>query len=245
MQSPVILDVPIGRWSSPDSRWGHVRWAPRKPGPTNHKIMSQIAVNTSRLSINDLLIKVQNIVSLSTNNPAVPDNGPLLAILSAAYTKLNASQVAFEDARQLCAEAKAVRDADKLALRVALTNLAALTEIATGGDAAQILSTGFDIKSEPVPPSPVEQILNVRVSFTGEPGKSVVTWKADPHADAYRVQCCQDPLNENEWVDLGTVTVPKFTGNGAIPGKQCWYRVAGVNRLGEGVWSEPTLRPVM
>ena len=43
----------------------------------------------------------------------------------------------------------------------------------------------------------------------------------------------------------GTVVETKFTGNGAIPGKECWYRVAGVNRIGRGPWSVPALRPVM
>lgn len=214
-------------------------------GTNLKKTMSQIAINISRLSIPDVLVRISGIISMSDNNPAAPNNGPLVTLLTTARTELSDAHGAFEDARKTCAELKAVRDAKFAAMRVAVTNLAAFTEIATGGDAAKILSTGFDIKSEPVPPSPVGQILNVRVSFTGEPGKSIVTWKADPYADAYRVQCCQDPLDANAWVDLGTVAEPKFVGNGAIPGKKCWYRVAGVNRLGEGLWSEPTLRPVM
>lgn len=245
MNPPVSVEVPIGRWSSPDSRWGQVRWAPANPGPTPNNRMSQIAINISRLSISEALTKILGIINMSTDNPAAPNNGPLLALLTTAHTDLTAANTAYEDARKTCAELKEIRDAKQLAMRVAVNNLAAFTEIATGGDAAKILSTGFDVKSEPVPPSPVGQILNVRVSFTGEPGKSTVTWKADPYADAYRVQCCQDPLNENEWVDIATVAEPKFTGNGAIPGKLCWYRAAGVNRLGQGLWSEPALRPVM
>ncbi len=59
------------------------------------------------------------------------------------------------------------------------------------------------------------------------------------------IECCQDPITEAGWKNMGTVVEPKFTGHGAIPGKLCWYRVAGVNKLGQGPWSEPALRPVM
>jgi hypothetical protein len=207
--------------------------------------MAQIAINVSKLSIAAGLVRGQEIINLSTDNPAVPGNAALLTVLSSAQTALDAANVAFEEARQNCRELKSDRDDKLAAWRNALTGLAAFTESATGGDATKILSTGFAIKAQPVPPNPVEQILNVRVSFNGEPGKSIVNWKADASADAYRVQCCQDPIEDDGWEDMGVVAEPKFTGNGAIPGKKCWYRVAGVNRLGQGPWSEPALRPVM
>jgi hypothetical protein len=41
------------------------------------------------------------------------------------------------------------------------------------------------------------------------------------------------------------VTEAKFEGNGTIPGQKYWYCVAGVNKLGQGPWSKPALRPVM
>jgi hypothetical protein len=130
-------------------------------------------------------------------------------------------------------------------MTASVTALAGFTQSATGGDAAKILTTGFDVRAEPSLPQPVEQIVNVKVSFTGEPGKSLVSWKRDPHADAYRIQCSPDGITATSWKDLATVVEASFEGNGATPGMVCWYRVAGVNALGQGVWSEPALRPVM
>jgi hypothetical protein len=113
------------------------------------------------------------------------------------------------------------------------------------GDPEKILSTGFGVKGEPVPPQPVQQIQNVKVTFNGEPGKSIVRWKADPHADAYVVECCPDPITPAGWKYMDTVRPAKFHGNGATPGQPCWYRVRGINLSGNGPWSEPALRPVM
>ena len=137
------------------------------------------------------------------------------------------------------------RDSALEAWMQAITALAAFTESATGGDADKILSAGFGVKGLPSPEQPVGQVQNVRVTFNGEPGKSVLRWKRDRNADAYVIQCCQDPIVDNEWVYLATTPETKFTGNGAIPGQRCWYCVAAVNRLGQGPWSEPALRPVM
>lgn len=59
------------------------------------------------------------------------------------------------------------------------------------------------------------------------------------------MQRSPEPITETSWTTVGTVAGVKYEGNGAIPGQKYWYRVAGVNKLGQGVWSEPALRPVM
>jgi hypothetical protein len=59
------------------------------------------------------------------------------------------------------------------------------------------------------------------------------------------IECSQDPITETSWKNMGTVTEVKYVGNGATPGHKCWYRVAAVNRAGQGPWSDPALRPVM
>ena len=89
------------------------------------------------------------------------------------------------------------------------------------------------------------QVLNVRVAYTGDPGYSEVSWKKESNADAYVVECSQEPITEAGRRNMGTVVGVKYVGNGAIPGQKCWYRVSAVNRDGRGPWSEPALRPVM
>ena len=241
------MSGPYAYFDSPEARFDSaLRWAPAGVGPVNPRnIMSNLALNISNLSIAQRLTVGTRYLSMGDANPNVPGNGPSLAVLSAAQTALTAADAAYEEARQNCKRLMEQRDVALANWNAAAMGLGVFTESATGGVEAKILSAGFDIKAAPQPPQPVQQILNVRVLFNGTPGYSDVRWKRDPRAEAYVVECCQDPITESGWRNMGTVTEPKYTGNGAIPGKPCWYRVAGVNKLGQGVWSEPALRPVM
>jgi hypothetical protein len=207
--------------------------------------MATIAINTSKLPIADKLVKGQDIITKSTSNPNVPGNTTVLATFNTAQQALDAANAAYEGIRQQAKQLITARDAAETGWNTAISGLAAFTESTTGGDATKILSTGFDVKADPAPPQPVDQIENVKVLFTGTPGYSEVRWKRETHSDAYVVQCSPEPITETSWKAMGTVTEPKYIGNGAIPGQKCWYRVAGVNRLGQGAWSEPALRPVM
>ena len=126
-----------------------------------------------------------------------------------------------------------------------LTGLAGVTETVTGGVPSKILSTGFGVKAARTPTQPVEQVVNVKVSFTGEPGHSAVEWKPNSNATGYVLECADDANEPGSFQYKATVREAHWEGNGAVPGKMCWFRVAALNRLGQGPWSEPALRPVM
>ena len=232
-------------WNAPSSRWDTgLRWS-TEPGPKKPKTMAIIAINTSQLPIPQKLIRGQDIITKSTSNPNVPGNTVLLTAFSTQQVAFTAANAAYEANRQDARELLSARDAALEAWNGALTGLAGFTESATGGDETKILSAGFGVRAAATPPQPVSQILNVRVNFTGMPGYSEVRWKRDANADAYVVQCSPDPITETSWKNMEIVTEPKYQGNGATPGQKCWYRIAGVSRLGQGPLSEPALRPVM
>ncbi len=207
--------------------------------------MANIAINTNSLPIQGKLAKGQEIITMSTSNPNVPGNTAPLATFSSAQTALSAASAAADAARQASKMRTEEQNTALEAWNAAIVGLAAFTENATHGDPAKILSSGFDVRAERTPPQPVAQVGNVRVSYNGTPGYSNVRWDRETNSDAYVVQCSPEPITETSWKNMGTVTEAKFSGNGATPGVRCWYRVAGVNRLGQGAWSEPALRPVM
>jgi hypothetical protein len=215
------------------------------PPKKDKKNMANITINVSALTLLQKLSRGQDIITKSTDNPDVPGNATALAAFVSAQSALSAADAAVEAYRTAGAPLMSERDAALEQWLAALTGLAAITENATGGDETKILSAGFGVRGTRTPPQPVSQVLNVRVAYTGEPGHSEVRWKREVNSDAYVVQCCQDPITDEGWKYMGTTPEPKYVGNGAIPGKKCWYRVAGVNRIGQGVWSEPALRPVL
>jgi hypothetical protein len=244
-QTPPGIGSSYAYWGS--SYWDSGKlWAPASPGPIRkNEPMKIITILVSKLTVPQRLQRIGNILELSKDNVNAPGNGPLVAELEAAHTGLQEAQNALETHHLLTAQLVAARDAADALCNAKLTLLAGFTESATGGDPEKILSTGFGVRGSAQPPQPVQQILNVKVTFNGEPGKSIVRWKADPHADAYVVECCADPITPDGWKYMGTVPSPKFVGNGATPGQVCWYRVRGINREGDGPWSEPAMRPVM
>ena len=207
--------------------------------------MSIIAINAAKLPIAEKLVKGQDIITKSTSNPNVPGNTAPLAAFSTAQTALTAANAAYEPNRQAAATLMTARDNALEEWNTTLTGLAGFTESATGGEAEKIQSAGFAVRGSATPAKPVGQVQNVRVSYNGTPGYSNVRWDRETNADAYMVQCSADPITETSWKNMGTVTKPKFEGNGATPGIKCWYRIAAVNGVGEGPWSEPALRPVM
>ncbi len=202
-------------------------------------------MNVSSLTIPEKLVKGQDIITKSTSNPGVPGNTAVLAAFSAAQVAFTAANAAYEAVRQQARQLMTERDTAEQEWVASMNILAAFTESATDGDAAKIESAGFGVKAAPAPPQPVAQILNVKVTFTGMPGHSEVRWKRETNADAYVVERSADPITSTSWDNVGTVAEARYEGNGAIPGQKYWYRVAAVNRLGQGPWSEPALRPVM
>jgi len=231
-------------WNDGISHWdSDVYWLPEVPKKNN--AMSLIVMNTSKLPIADKLVKGQDIITKSTNNPDVPGNTAALAAFAAAQADLEAANAAYEASRTACIECQSARQ-DKLNVwNTTLTGLAGVTENITQGNKTKILSTGFGVKSPPSPPNPMAQVLNVRVSYTGNPGYSEVRWQRMTGADAYVVECSPEPITETSWKNMGTVGEVKYVGNGAVPGHKCWYRVAAVRGSDQGPWSEPALRPVM
>jgi len=126
-----------------------------------------------------------------------------------------------------------------------LKALAAKTESITGGQPAGVLSAGFEMKSGPSPSQPLEAPVALHVATNGTPGMTKLSWDPLKGAVSYLVETCADPISPDGWEQIDTPTTAACTVNGAEPGKKRWYRVAGVNALGQGPWSEPAARPVM
>lgn len=207
--------------------------------------MSHIAINISKLSIPDKIVKIQAILGKSTNNPSVPGNADEVADLAAALAALISANGAYEAARQTCKQMMANRET-ALATAVAKVGaLASITELVTEGNAAFILSAGFDVRAEPTPVPELSAPINVRAETNGTPGHTYVSCNPLTDAKGYLVQKCPDPLTEAGWVTVAAPTKASCDTNGVQPGMKTWYRMCGVNARGQGPWSEPALRPVM
>jgi len=212
---------------------------------TTERVPPKIACKVSLLTIPEKIVKGQDIITKSTNNPLVPGNTEGVADLNTAQTALVAANAAYEAARQTCKQRMADREAATAAWTAKVNALAGVTEAITEGNEVAILSAGFDVVAPRTPPQPLAAPVNVRAETNGEPGHTIVSCDPLEGAKSYLVQKTTDPDAAEGWETVATPTKATCDTNGVTPGTRAWFRMAGVNARGRGPWSEPTPRPVM
>ena len=211
------------------------------------KPMSTIAINVSGLPLVDKLVKGQDIITKSTNNPAVPGNATLLAAFVVAQEDLDFANKAEVAASSAVPAKMTAREVAQENWMERLNLLASFTESATAGDAEAIESAGFAVRSARTPPQPQPLPAPTRLvaDTTEKPGYTELGWEPVVGAKSYVVQISADPIAPGSWAFAATCTAARIEVNGADAGKRHWYRVSAVNARGQGPWSEPACRPVM
>jgi hypothetical protein len=207
--------------------------------------MATIKINVDGLPLAQKILKGQDIVTKETANPNVPGNTAILAAFSTAQTALQTAVAAAIAARGASMQATTAQKDAEAEWKNQLTLLAAFTETATGGDAAKIETTGFEVREGPTPTPPLGAVESLMVRLNGAPGHSKLKWKRLAGADGYVVQGSADPITATSWSQGMISTKTSLMANGAVAGQQYWYRVAGFNALGQGPWSAIAPRPVM
>ena len=228
------------------TKWdSQARWAPAAPQIRKHKTMANIAINTNGIPIPAKIVKGQEIITMSTNNPNVPGNTAALTAFSNAQADLIAANDAYETARQSLANLLSVRNDALATWNTSLNGLAGVTQSITQGDRTKILSTGFDVRSAPTPPPPASAPGPITVKLNGTPGVSKLSWPRVQDAKSYIVEQSPDPITGTSWEQVDTPTKASCAIPGAEPGKLIWFRVAAVGANGTSPWSGPASRPVM
>lgn len=234
----------MANWDDGTSWDSGARWA--APAPIlKKKTMAKITNNTTGLNPLEKCEKGQVIITKSTNNPQAPGNAVQLASFVSTQDGLVNANAAVETARDTLKELVSARDAAEVVWDAELVALAGVTQAVTGGDATAILSTGFGVRGSNTPPQPLVAPGDVMAKTNGAPGNTKLSWKKLHDAVTYLVQRSAEPMTEGSWLTVATPTRASCEVDGAVPGKVCWFRVAGVNAAGTGPWSAPACREVM
>ena len=219
-------------------------WSVPAPPNSNNR-MSIIAINVRKLALSEQILKGQDIITKSTENPDVPGNAAAVTAFSTAQTGLETAVAAEIAARTAVPPTMSARETARENWLEKLTALASFTQSATGGDMTKIESAGFSVRPPRTPPQPLPAPTNVKAKTNGTPGHTALSWGPLAGAKSYVVQISPDPITANSWEFSCNCTMAHVDVNGADPGQRSWYRVAGVNAKGQGPWSEPASRPVM
>jgi hypothetical protein len=206
--------------------------------------MSNVKAGVTNKNAAALIQHGRNVHTGLTNNPYVPTPAPTLVALEAGIDALETANDAYEAEKDVLKAKKAERDAALKALGSLLRTEAATVQTATGGDEAQILSTGFEVASTPAPLAQPNQVLDLRVTASDHEGALKASWKKAARAQRYELQASVDPPTPTSWVMKGSSNKTRADVNTFTSGDRIWLRVRAVNAAGDGAWSDPAVKTV-
>jgi hypothetical protein len=214
------------------------------PIPESETIMAKVAMNISNKSNVEVVQFATNVHTALTGNANVPTPNPGLAPLQTLITAAETAIDAYEAEKDVLRNKKETRDLAVLAVIAALRTEADTVQSATGGDAAKILSTGFDIKSHPSPVGIPPQVTGLKVAVGADEGTLRARWTAVRGAMSYVIQTSLDPVTPTSWVNKALVTRAFAVVNSFSSGTKVWLRVRAVGAAGEGEASDAVARIV-
>lgn len=161
-----------------------------------------------------------------------PVPNPTLAVITADVNALETSQIAAEgggkDETALMYAKEDVLDRD-------LTNLGAYVQMVANNNSALaeaiVISAGMDVKTSASHLPQEFSVVN-----TGVSGQLKLT-SAVVKLASYIWQMCTDPGNESNWQTIKTTKQSKFIKDGLTSGTRYYFRVAVVDKAGQGGWS--------
>ncbi len=186
----------------------------------------------ARLSIPKKIEKARFIVTSMTGNANFPTPSPTLASITTNVNNLEAAHIAAQGGGS---DDTAAMHAKELVLDLSLKSLAAYVEgIANANPLtaeATILGAGMDTKA----PS-VRAAREFHAAPTGKPGEVKLSTKFVKRA-TYIFQQSTAPDTESSWVTIGQSTRATLTKNSLVSGTRYYFRVAVVDKDGQGPWS--------
>lgn len=191
--------------------------------------MSLVKLSWHRRPVSDKLIKCSYIIDQMTANVATfATPNPTLADVEAAKDDLGAKAVAAEAGGHALTYAK--NEAEKV-LDQLMSQLASYVQNTSGGDASIILLSGMDVRKEPSPVPPPEQVQNLDAYPTRTQGLVQLTWDTLGNGYYYQVEIWEeDDAGNGFWNKITVSSKSKYTVSDLTTGTVYRFRVAGIGR---------------
>lgn len=200
--------------------------------------MATLKGGTARLNPRSLVLFTRRIINKMTGNPSFPTPQPALADLDTKLTEFeNLATEAIDGSK---AEVYSRNESSK-GLKTMLRTLANYVSLTAVGDGVIILSSGFDVRSEPEPTPPLTNPEALKASRSSRSGEVELDWTSVPNALNYQVQfTTTDPnMSAAVWVQVGVSSKSKYSVYDLILGQFYWFRVKAYGRDDASGYSDP------
>jgi hypothetical protein len=235
---PLYFDDPLVRLDM-----GYV-WPP-DPSQLKHlggKHMNHVALNSSGLSVKAKLTKGDMVVAKCTGNTALgtPPPGEIAEVTNATV-RLRAAHADTAGKKKAWQEAAVVEHGAEKDWDTAHADLGGIVDVAATAaenPAVVVASTGYDLRSAPVPVVMV-QVTNFSTSISDTPGGIDGMHNPVEGRRVYIVQITEDLTGATGWQQALMPTASNWHLTNLVSGKRYCLRVCAVGPGGvQGPWSD-------
>jgi len=181
----------------------------------------------------DLIVASERIVVGMTGNAAYPTPNPTLADLIAARNSYIAAVNAAMDSHL----GVVVRRQQRAAFTAMLRDLAHYVQVASGGDLAILLSSGFTAQKQKKPVGPLPAPANMRLKRGKTSGLLIARCDKLLQAGAYEWRYA-NVATPTVWVNLESTFAAHVAIEGLTPGTQYTTQVRALGTAGPSDWSD-------
>lgn len=201
---------------------------------------ANIKLSLYKRTVLSLLALLRNVVAKMTGNANFTT--PAVSIL-AMTGQGDALEAAIEAATDGSKESRIIRDNEVAATQAMLRIQADYVRTICAGDAAKLITSGFEMAKTPTPVGIPQTPLMKAVRMTGETGEVEMRWTGSRGAESYNVLRTQnDPAAGNpKWEIIGTTTRARFMAEGLTSLTRYWFAVRAVGSAGQSVMSDPAM----
>lgn len=214
------------------------------PLPTTKPIHNMAKVKLQLRQKTDDAFKgfCENHVAQMTGNANFPTPMPDTATYAAALTAFSDKLAAFRALEDLIAQARIEKDDARLALEQLTTGRGNYVETASGGNAAKIVSAGFEVRGAAVPVGVPSAPLGLLAQMGEMSGQIVLSWTKVHGANSYVVECRERDNPTSTWTQAKIGTASRLKVDGLTPGTVYAFRVRALGAADEGAWSDETVK---
>lgn len=187
----------------------------------------------NRLSVSEKLIVAERIINSMTDNPNFTNPVPTLANFTAIVNELKDAEAAMDGSKVRTN----LRNTALAVFNASVNQLQAYVENVADGNTEVILSSGFELRNRPTKPvlPEIPELVSAKAGvLTGE---LLVKWKRNTQARFTMVEITRNPGTDS-WMPAGQTTGSKIVLSSYDPTQLYFVRVAHVNKVGMGPWSE-------
>lgn len=197
--------------------------------------MSIAVLNFKDLSIPEQIIKTRNIINHTKDNTDFPNPDPSIADMTASVNLLESTCLLASGRGHSFVTKMNFQEKKHYALMMLFVGY---VQAESGGDEIKIISTALDVKKRGGKLKGLGAVTNVRQLKWGREGEVRVRWNLLKGARSFVSQTSVNWKKGWQYTDFAgtktTLVIGKLVHEGYT-----WVRIAGINSMGIGAWSNP------